>query len=90
MILSPISQIGRHHKVTNITISSTSLSPYFNDVGTYDDQISGPKAAFKLSNAPNIEPTWTLFGPDMHRTWSLHVSNIAPTWTHDGPNTDLA
>ena len=27
MILSPTSQIGQHHKVTNITMSPTSLSP---------------------------------------------------------------
>ena len=29
MILSTTSQIGHHHKVTNITLSQTSLTPTF-------------------------------------------------------------
>ena len=29
MILSPTSEISHHHKVTNITMSPTSLSPFF-------------------------------------------------------------
>ena len=29
MILPPTSQIGHHHKVTNVTMSPTSLSPLF-------------------------------------------------------------
>ena len=37
MILSPTSQIGHHHKVTNITMSPTSLSPFeqFASFGLY-------------------------------------------------------
>ena len=52
MFLSPTSQISHHHKVTNITMSPTSLSPHhqhrssLNEMGTKIIMENGSKRTF--------------------------------------------
>ena len=54
MILSPTSQNGHHHKVTNITMSPTSLSPKWKR-----PRLPVPKATDR-----NIRPFYLVFSPE--------------------------
>ena len=56
MILPPTSEISHHHKVTDITMSPTSLSPILRNI-----KVVNPRNKFFLSQNPFSTPV--AFGP---------------------------